>query len=263
MIGLGTALTAMKAIDTVGDVIGTGVELVGKGTESMGDAIASDPLESANFDPLGPVPEAMGAVTKLGGKGIGLGGKLLNGLTDIVSDEGMKAIDPSDKIQEILSELFFEYLQSPECLQALSSCKDDYIVSDIEQKLLKQYANKKEELSPRELRVLSYIMGKDENASKLGDGELSDDMIQEYADNLRNFLYQYKESAVDVDPSIDPSEYHRGPMAQDIEKVAPDCVKETAQGVKVVDGNRLALVNAGVIGDLARRLIDLEDAVYG
>ena len=52
-------------------------------------------------------------------------------------------------------------------------------------------------------------------------------------------------------------------MAQDIEKVAPDCVKETSQGVKVVDGNRLALVNAGVIGDLARRLIELEDKING
>lgn len=36
-------------------------------------------------------------------------------------------------------------------------------------------------------------------------------------------------------------------------------VKETPEGVKTVDGNRLALVNAGVIGDLARRLIALED----
>ena len=64
-----------------------------------------------------------------------------------------------------------------------------------------------------------------------------------------------------VDPSIDPEEVHRGPMAQDIEKVAPDCVRETPDGIKVVDGNRLALVNAGVIGDLARRLIALENKV--
>ena len=52
-------------------------------------------------------------------------------------------------------------------------------------------------------------------------------------------------------------------MAQDIEQVAPDCVKETDKGVKVVDGNRLALVNAGVIGDLARRLLHLEEVVNG
>ena len=115
-----------------------------------------------------------------------------------------------------------------------------------------------------EVAALSYIMGKgDGNLDPLDSDNWSDDMVQEYADNLRNFLYTYKESAKQVDSSIDPNEYHRGPMAQDIEKVAPDCVKETPQGIKVVDGNRLALVNAGVIGDLARRLIELEDIVSG
>ena len=88
-------------------------------------------------------------------------------------------------------------------------------------------------------------------------------MLDKYAQHLHNYLYTYKESAKQVDPSIDPSEKHIGPMAQDIEQVAPDCVKETDQGVKVVDGNRLALVNAGVIGDLARRLLHLEEVVNG
>lgn len=86
----------------------------------------------------------------------------------------------------------------------------------------------------------------------------SEDMLNNYALYLYNYIYSYKPEATNVDPSIDPNEMHVGPMAQDIEKVAPDCVKETESGVKVVDGDRLALVNAGTLGELARRMIRLE-----
>lgn len=167
-----------------------------------------------------------------------------------------------DKIQEVLAQLFSEYLASKAFEEAAGPYVGPYVISDYNQKILKRLANKKEPLSEDEVATLTYIMGKgDGNLDPSDADDWSDDMVQEYADNLRNFLYTYKESATAVDPSIDPNEPHRGPMAQDIEKVAPDCVKETTQGVKVVDGNRLALVNAGVIGDLARRLIELEDKV--
>ena len=46
-------------------------------------------------------------------------------------------------------------------------------------------------------------------------------------------------------------------MAQDIEQVNPACVKETPEGVKTVDTARLAMMNAGAIGDLARELREL------
>ena len=169
-----------------------------------------------------------------------------------------------EKIQEILSQLFAEYLHSDNFKKALKPYYGQYVLSDMNQKILRKYANKKEPLTQDEIEMLMFIMGKgDGNLDPLESGEWTDDMVQEYADNLQNFLYTYKDSATEIDSSIDPEEYHRGPMAQDIEKVAPDCVKETSEGVKVVDGNRLALVNAGVIGDLARRLIDLEDKVNG
>lgn len=171
-------------------------------------------------------------------------------------------MDVSEVLQEVFSECFQEYLSSKGFRAAAKPFISQYITSDYTQKILYRLANKQEPLTVRETAALSYIMGKgDGNLDPSEAGDWTDDMIQEYADNLRNFLYTYKESAKQVDPSIDPEEYHRGPMAQDIEKVAPDCVKETPQGVKVVDGNRLALVNAGVIGDLARRLIELEDKV--
>lgn len=165
-------------------------------------------------------------------------------------------------IQGILSQLFSEYITSDSFRKAAEPYIGPYIVSDYNKKILKRLANKQEPLTDDEVSALSYIMGSgDCGLNPFDSDDWSDDMVQEYADNLRNFLYTYKESATQVDPSIDPNEFHRGPMAQDIEKVAPDCVKETPQGVKVVDGNRLALVNAGVIGDLARRLIVLEDKI--
>lgn len=236
--------------DKVLDAIGKGAEFVGNKLKELGQ---NDGNSVAS--PVAPFLAGAGNI-------LGFAGTGLDAVGDIISDEGQKDIRVG--IQDILSHLFEEYLNSPEFAKAAKPYAGKYRLSDFNQKILRGYANRKEPLTARDLAVVSYIMGK-------GDGELdpmesdgwTDDMVQEYADNLRNFLYTYKESAKEVDPSIDPEEYHRGPMAQDIEKVAPDCVKETEQGVKVVDGNRLALVNAGVIGDLARRLIELEDRVYG
>ena len=47
-------------------------------------------------------------------------------------------------------------------------------------------------------------------------------------------------------------------MAQDIEQVNPAVVHENAQGIKSVDTSRLAMMNAGAIGDLARMLKDID-----
>ena len=79
-----------------------------------------------------------------------------------------------------------------------------------------------------------------------------------YADNIKNYVYNYKPEATKVDPNIDPNQEHIGPMAQDIEQVNPACVKETPEGVKTVDTSRLAMMNAGAIGDLAREIQDLK-----
>ena len=79
-----------------------------------------------------------------------------------------------------------------------------------------------------------------------------------YADNIKNYVYNYKPEATQVDPNIDPNQEHIGPMAQDIEQVNPACVKETPEGVKTVDTSRLAMMNAGAIGDLAREIQDLK-----
>lgn len=149
----------------------------------------------------------------------------------------------------------------PELFNDLS-LRDSYtdaVVSDLNAKRVKRLANKRNKLSRRDV---AFLMEQANNKS-LDDMDLSEQMLEGYAENLKNYLYTYKESAKNVDASIDPDELHVGPMAQDIEKVAPDCIKETPEGIKMVDGSRLALVNAGMIGDLARRLLKLENIVGG
>jgi hypothetical protein len=89
----------------------------------------------------------------------------------------------------------------------------------------------------------------------------SDDTVSKYAEHIQNALYKYKPEAVEIDPDIDPEQEHIGPMAQDIEKVNPACVVETKEGVKTVDTGRLALMNAGVIAQLARDFKKLEAKV--
>ena len=184
--------------------------------------------------------------------------------------------DASAGAMEELNGLFAVFLEeqlsdpSSELSQLYNWLAADQRVSDFNMKLLKGIANKKEKLSPEEAWFVSQMAGRDDSGrhpfADMGyddDGGATEEQLEKYAEFLRNYLYTYKDEAQDIDPSIDPEEEHVGPMAQDIEKVAPDCVNETHEGVKKVDGQRLALVNAGVIGELARRVLELEAKVNG
>src|SRR5690606_39549653 len=44
------------------------------------------------------------------------------------------------------------------------------------------------------------------------------DLLNAYAKNIYNYAYNYKPEARNVDPSIDPSQEHIGPMAQEDRK---------------------------------------------
>lgn len=122
-------------------------------------------------------------------------------------------------------------------------------------------------IGPEEFELLARLAGAFEHGGRkrdfFNDGDWEDDedgsVLRGYADHVMNYLYTYKPEARKIDPSIDCSEEHIGPMAQDLEKVNPAVVKETAEGVKTVDTSRLALMNAGAIGDLARRLDELSE----
>jgi hypothetical protein len=112
--------------------------------------------------------------------------------------------------------------------------------------------------SPEEIDIIHKNCDEPFHAKFEDSDDWTDDTLRKYAEHVQNFYYNYKPEAQNIDPSIDTNEKHLGPMAQDIEKVNPAAVKETEDGTKVVDTGRLALMNAGAIGDIARRLMELE-----
>lgn len=164
-------------------------------------------------------------------------------------------------INDILSDIrgkLHKYDPRADYAGAYNSAIYKGILSDAKTKTLQRLASK-DSLTDDELMFVAEHAGKFNDKDILDDdNEWDEDMLQGYAEHLRNYLYTYKDSARLADPSLDTTEVHNGPMAQDIEQVAPDCVKETEDGIKTVDGSRLALVNAGVIGDLVRKLNDIE-----
>lgn len=93
--------------------------------------------------------------------------------------------------------------------------------------------------------------------------DVDDSVLDGYAEHIKNYVYNYKPEAQNVDPTIDPNQEHIGPMAQDIEQVNPACVNETPEGVKTVDTARLAMMNAGAIADLAREVQEIKQMLGG
>jgi hypothetical protein len=142
------------------------------------------------------------------------------------------------------------------------------VLSDENYKNIREHADPKEiaralvEMGPPfdadELKYIHEQFGSDFGYNFDNAHDWTDDTLDKYAAHIKNYAYNYKPEAQKIDPSIDPNEKHIGPMAQDIEKVNPAAVKETEDGTKVVDANRLALMNAGAIAELARELKDMK-----
>ena len=151
---------------------------------------------------------------------------------------------------------------SDENIKTIDGC-----LSDLRMKWIKEDYDAGEQISPEDFQFLLSRVGKFNHDGRDYDAYNEDDwsddndqsVLKAYADHIRNYLYSYKPEAVDIDSRIDPNEEHIGPMAQDIEQVNPACVKETPEGVKTVDTARLAMMNAGAIGDLARQMQSLVD----
>ena len=138
-------------------------------------------------------------------------------------------------------------------------------LSDIRMKHIKEDFDNYGRCSSKDFDWLLHQIGKLKHNNReydpFNEADWEDDtdssVLNAYADHIRNYVYTYKPEAVEVDSRIDPEQEHIGPMAQDIEQVNPACVKETADGVKTVDSARLAMMNAGAIGELARQLNEL------
>lgn len=86
--------------------------------------------------------------------------------------------------------------------------------------------------------------------------------LDDMADLVKNHQYKYRPAAKAIDPSIDTKEKQIGVMAQDLEKVNPAVVEEDG-GAKVVDTGKLALMSAGHIAELARKVKELESKLGG
>jgi hypothetical protein len=110
--------------------------------------------------------------------------------------------------------------------------------------------------SKDEVMTLVKAAGRDDFDNEADD--MPDDTLSKYAEHIHNYKYTYTDEAKKVDPNIDTSTEHNGPMAQDIEQVNPAAVKEV-NGYKTVDTGRLALMNAGAIADLAREVAELKN----
>ena len=144
----------------------------------------------------------------------------------------------------------------------------DRIVSDERMKYIKECIDLGLGITPDDFRWLAKKQGgkfkfNDREYDWFNDDDWKDDeddsVLNGYAEHIKNYLYTYKPEAREIDKSIDPEQEHIGPMAQDIEKVNPACIVETPEGVKTVDTGRLAMMNAGAIGDLARQLKELKE----
>lgn len=169
-------------------------------------------------------------------------------------------INRGDKGDEVIDKA---QIPSDERIKSITTC-----LSDVRCKRIKASLDAGNELSPEDFMWLAVHTGgkfnhNDRDYDFFNDDDWSDDndgsVLSGYADYIKNYVYTYKPEATQIDSRIDPNEEHIGPMAQDIEKVNPACIKETPEGIKTVDTARLAMMNAGAIGDLARQMQDLVD----
>ena len=112
--------------------------------------------------------------------------------------------------------------------------------------------------SKKDFEWLLNNLQDDQIGIKEGDNFEDDTVLKGYAENIRNYVYNYKPEAMAISPDNDPSVTHIGPMAQDIEKVNPACISKDENGIESVDTGRVAMMNAGAIGDIARSLEDIK-----
>ena len=161
-----------------------------------------------------------------------------------------------------INKLAEEFAKSPESDKIFN----DYVnskkykkgcVSDFRAKVLQKRLNNGT-FTDDDLHAFDNIMSAIDNESD-DNGPITD----KYAEHVQNYEYNYKPEATAIDPSINPNETEIGPMAQDIEKVNPSAIVTTPEGVKTVDINKLALMNAGAIADLARDIKQIKEMLNG
>lgn len=154
------------------------------------------------------------------------------------------------------------YLQSDSRLKDLKGmlARHRKTVSDARMKIIRHDFDTFGKPDPEDFKWLMSELAQRDNASDYGTDYDGDDssVLKGYAENIRNYVYNYKPEAQEINPDNDPSVTHIGPMAQDIEKVNPACISKDKNGFESVDTARVAMMNAGAIGDIARTLEDIQ-----
>lgn len=96
--------------------------------------------------------------------------------------------------------------------------------------------------------------------------EIVDDAQERYGnlskmiEGIDNYVYTYTDEAKEAYPDQTNGDVNIGPMAQDLEKnpITASAVKEDENGIKHVDGTRLALDAIAMISDMSKRISELE-----
>ena len=96
--------------------------------------------------------------------------------------------------------------------------------------------------------------------------EIVDDATERYGslskmiEGIDNYVYEYTDEAKEKYPGQANSDVNIGPMAQDLEKnpITASAVEEDADGIKHVNGTRLALDAIALISDMSKRISELE-----
>lgn len=96
--------------------------------------------------------------------------------------------------------------------------------------------------------------------------EIVDDAQSRYGslskmiEGIDNYVYEYTDEAKESYPDQTNGDLNIGPMAQDLEKnpITASAVEEDADGIKHVNGTRLALDAIALISDMSKRISELE-----
>lgn len=84
--------------------------------------------------------------------------------------------------------------------------------------------------------------------------------LSKMIEGIDNYVYEYTDEAKDKYPDQTNGDMNIGPMAQDLEKnpITASAVEEDADGIKHVNGTRLALDAIALISDMSKRISELE-----
>jgi len=117
-------------------------------------------------------------------------------------------------------------------------------------------ANPDAERHPNELKFLNDAY------DELSKEWPTDKTLEKLIDSdVKNYDYHYKPEAVKISPDNDPTIAHNGPMAQDLQEVFPDAVKEGPGGFLQVDASRMAMPLPAAIKALGEQNLILKERV--